>query len=77
MNTLKTIDPDRVGLKSVAMMPYEEKLPCQEDYCDGFLVATGEANMTNPPIFFHVCNSCGAPARVRGASFPRTVFRPL
>ena len=77
MNYCETIDPERVGLKSVAMMSYAEKLPCQEPYCDGFLDATGEANMTNPPLYFHVCNSCGATAKVRGASFPRTVFRPL
>lgn len=31
---------------------------CEQSGCDGRMIATGEAFMSLPPKYFHVCNSC-------------------
>ena len=39
---------------------------------DGYMVSTGEAYMTNPVMYFHICNKCGNATALRGGErFPR------
>ena len=41
---------------------------------EGYMIATGEAFMVNPPQYIHVCNKCGYQTKYRGEWFPHTEF---
>ena len=54
--------------KRVLVDTFKVRLFC--DDCDGDMVATGEALMSNPAQYIHVCKNCGKVVRVRGKKYP-------
>lgn len=53
------------------LVPIKKSWSCPK--CDtGEMISTGEAYMTNPPMYFHVCDKCGDALALRGGQkFPR------
>lgn len=47
---------------------YRATVACSED--DTELVYTGQALMVNPPLYVHICSTCGAEFRL-GNTYPR------
>lgn len=55
-------------IERVEVKTYKEKLICEK--CGGEMEATGEAHLTNPPQFLHLCQSCGYTESIRGIKYP-------
>lgn len=58
--------------KLIPVKVFEERAYCD---CGGELEAGNIEYSTYPPIYPHKCNACGKTTDIRGAMYPRRVYK--
>lgn len=62
-------------IREEPVRPVRERWMCPKEGCVGEMVFNGTTWMTCDPGYHHTCSECGHTAAVRGATYPRVVYK--
>lgn len=75
MNVIKKTPLQPVRVEAICNASLSEHPDLKEMLCQGTMVTTGEALMSNPPWYFHKCSACNRVEKYRGVQYPSIEYQ--